>query len=239
MSRLHLNLRYPEEMERGSFSVIRRKGTHRRLVPEFIYNGPQTRMVLAFRAWRWLHKRMPAPPDLLSKWRDLDVEATATLKLQRGKVMFAATYITGQYAVAYSAWRLGEPNKELAEKYHVTETVIETTLRGLIDAAKVLGFPTGSKTPRRAYRRKKGVRTAEEYHRSRIGKPNISATRSQSMMLMWATKRAHELNPFSERRREYRRRFRARQRKTVEHCNPTPTPKYDGHSVQNLASPGR
>jgi hypothetical protein len=181
-------------MPREAFGVIRRKGTHRRLVPEFIFNTTQTRTVLAFRAWRWLHKRKAAPPDLLDRWKDLDAEATATLKLQRGKVMFAGTYITGQYAVAYSAWRMGEPNRELAEKYNVSEEVIEVTLRGLIDAAKVLGYETGSKTPRRKYQRKKGVRTAEEYHRSRIGQPNVSATRSQTMILMWATKRAHELN---------------------------------------------
>ena len=216
MSRLqllypHENPRYPHELERGSFSVIRRKGSYRRLVPDFIYNTTQTRTVLAFRAWRWLHKRMPAPPDLLSRWKDLDAEAAATLKEQRGKVMFGS-YLSTQYAIAYAAWRMGETNVELAEKYKVSDTVIETTLRGLIDAAKVLGYPTGSKTPRRKYQRKRGVRTAEEYYRSRIGRPNVSATRSQTMMLVWSTTRAHELNPFSVRRRETRRLRKARLR---------------------------
>jgi hypothetical protein len=220
VSRLRLlypqeNPRYPAEMERGSFSVIRRTGTHRRLIPDFIFNTTQTRTVLAFRAWRWLHKRKPAPANLLDRWKDLDAEATATLKQQRGKVMFAGTYITGQYAVAYSAWRMGEPNSSLAEKYNVSETVIEVTLRGLIDAAQVLGFPTGSKTPRRKYRRKRGVRTAAEYYQSQIGKPKVSATRSRTMQEVWSTRWANRLSPENERRRMTIRARKARQREAA------------------------
>jgi hypothetical protein len=191
MSRLHLNLRYPEEMERGSFSVIRRKGTHRRLVPEFVNNVRQLQHVLGVRAWRFLHKRKPAPPaaELIHDWRKLDAEVTAALTGR--KVLFAGTYITGQAAVAYSAWRMGTPNRELAEQYSVSESTIECLLRGLVDTANALGYPTGSTTPKRKYKRKRGVRTKEEWNRNRP-RQRKSATRSQSMTLVWARRKSSQ-----------------------------------------------
>jgi hypothetical protein len=158
---MQLHLRYPAEMEEKSFSVFQRGKRRRRILPEFVNNTGQLRHVLAARAFRFLHKKKPLPSreELISRWRELDSDATAAVgrDKRRLKLLFAGSYLKGQAAVAYGAWRMGMRSSELAAQYGLKKGHITSLLVTMVFVANDLGYPTGNKTPRPKYRRKPGV----------------------------------------------------------------------------------
>lgn len=191
----------------GRGSVIQRGKSRRIGIPEFALSN-DLRKVLAARAWGLLHSHKPIPPEVEMYWKALDVACTERAAAQLRKnpncpvaqrlhhsTLFAGTYLSGQCAVAYAAWRLGLSDADIAEQFGISG--VGMMLNRLIRIAEKLGLPTRRYSPLKGRRKKppRPRKTTEE----------ISAARSAGAYRFWARRKAAKENaqPKPERTHHY------------------------------------
>jgi hypothetical protein len=177
-------------------SVIAR-GHVARGIPQFAL-GSDLQTVLAARAWRFLHAKRPIPPHVAQLWKGLDVACTerACADLRRNPTTsaksryhataFAGSYLAGQCAIAYAAWRLGLGNGDIAAQFGLTKGMVKEYLASLLRTAERLGLPT------REYGALKGRRRVEPKPRKTA--KEISAARSAGAYRFWARRKAQKQN---------------------------------------------
>jgi len=132
----------------------------RRWVPSFASSDQSLRLVLAWRAWRYVysgtHKTLPR--KFLTDYTALDKLATAKLKRCERRachmpgahfraVHRCGSYLSLQAAIAYRSWRLGWDSPTIAQGLGVSPAMVRTTLSRLQATAELLGLPINVSHP--------------------------------------------------------------------------------------------
>ncbi|HLX83780.1 MAG TPA: hypothetical protein VKR59_07770 [Terriglobales bacterium] len=143
----------------------RTSDSHSRFIPPFSFNDEQLRLVICHRAWRYIHG-VGAPPDTfdyecLNDYASLNKSATKKarsgydidsaaperqheiLSAHIKAVRRAGGYMELQLAIAWRAWRQGQPSPEIAASLGVSPWMVRQSLRRLRGIAGKLGFDVG------------------------------------------------------------------------------------------------
>jgi hypothetical protein len=127
-------------------------------VPPFAFNDEQLRLVLCYRAWRYVHHHAEPP----TSWNyeacnkaatkralagyDIDETAVEQIEIQndhKKAVRRAGGYMELQASIAFKSWRLGMPSPEVALACRVSPWQVRQSLRRLRGIAAKLGFDVG------------------------------------------------------------------------------------------------
>jgi hypothetical protein len=128
-------------------------------LPPFAFSDDQLQTVLRHRAWRYVYQSKPTP----KVWDYADVNAAATAKALAGHaiepsassvqhdnqekhieaVRRAGGYVELQAAIAWRAWREGNPSTDVASALRVSPWMVRQSLRRLRAIASRLGFDVG------------------------------------------------------------------------------------------------
>ena len=148
----------------------------RRWIPTFAASDESLRLVLLWRAWRYLHGggvRKPLPEKFLTNYAALDELATARMKQREVRahslsgahfraVHHCGSYMALQAAIAYRSWRLGWDSPAIANELHVSPVMVRVTLERLRRTADMLGLAVNISHLSKGMRRKRNVGPAPE-----------------------------------------------------------------------------
>jgi hypothetical protein len=142
----------------------------RRWIPTFAASDESLRLVLLWRAWRYVYSatRQPLPKKFLTNYAALDRLATAKMKkCQRhanhiSDAHFQAVHHCGSYmalqsAIAYRSWRLAWDSPTIAVELGVSPVMVRVTLERLRHTAEGLGLPIDISHLSKGMRRKQKV----------------------------------------------------------------------------------
>lgn len=197
----------------GRSSIIRRGSLRGRPIPLFAL-GDSLRTVLAARAWSYLHSWKPIPPNVVDYWKLLDVQCSAYAAARHRQnptcpkardmwriANFAGTYLSGQAAIAWFAWRCGESNGDIAERFGLSYGQVAQALASIVVTAKRLGLPTYQPGP--LHGRYKGGKRKTPLPQFGRRVAEVEARKSASMKAAWERQR-ERLRPRWERAQQLR-----------------------------------